>query len=78
MKKLYISYDDLLCYVRVYQRKQSFVRSTLVFFFFCWQYFCSTLANDSGTIAQRPIVSPNGQFDVDPASLAQQGMRLQT
>ena len=48
------------------------------FSFFCWQYFCSTLANDSGTIAQRPIVSPNGQFDVDPASLAQQGMRLQT
>ena len=39
---------------------------------------CSTLANKNGLIAHRPIGSANGQFDVSPASLAQQAMRLQT
>ena len=46
-------------------------------FFFVGRILCSTLANDDGLIAHRPIGSANGQFDVGPASLTQQVMCLQ-
>ena len=57
------------------QSSQSFVQLTSVFFI--GSILCSKLANDGGLIAHRPIGSANGQFDVGPASLAQQVMCLQ-
>ena len=46
-------------------------------FFVVGSILCSTLANDDGLIAHWPIENTNGQFDVGPASLAQQVMCLQ-